>query len=75
MNALGSRVDPLPVAVHSPGHIAETDERAREELYPHFAAMHQRIGRERGWPTLTRAGFEQMAGPQPACSRANALTP
>lgn len=53
----------LPVGVHSPGHVADTDEQAREELFPHYAAMHGRIGKERGWPLLTRAAFEQMAGP------------
>lgn len=39
----------LPVAVHSPGHVAETDELAREQLYPHFKANRDRIGAERGW--------------------------
>lgn len=53
----------LPIGAHSPGHVADTDEQAKEELFPHYAAMHSRIGRERGWPQLTRAGFEQMAGP------------
>src|SRR5215217_2892927 len=38
----------LPVAVHSPGHVAATDERAREELWPHYEAMMTRIGGERG---------------------------
>ncbi|MBS1582473.1 MAG: LLM class flavin-dependent oxidoreductase [Bacteroidetes bacterium] len=57
---------PLPVGMHSPGHVAESDEQAREELWPHFADMHTRIGRERGWAPLTRAAFEQMAGPDGA---------
>lgn len=39
----------LPVAVHSPGHVAQTDELAREQLYPHFKANRDRIGAERGW--------------------------
>ena len=55
--------DPLPIGVHSPGYVAETDEQAREELWPHFQGMHARIGQERGWPPLTRQAFEQMAGP------------
>ena len=41
--------DEQPIAIHSPGHVAETDEQAREELYPHFKTMRDRIGRERGW--------------------------
>ncbi|NVM94932.1 LLM class flavin-dependent oxidoreductase [Arthrobacter wenxiniae] len=55
-----------PVGVHSPGHIAETDEEAMEELWPHYAAMHNRIGRDRGWPPLTRLQFNATAGPKGA---------
>ena len=53
-----------PVGVHSPGFVAATDELAREQLWPHYAAMMGRIGRERGWPPLTRAQFAQAAGPE-----------
>jgi len=49
----------LPVGVHSPGHIADTDEQAREEMWPAFKAMHDRIGAERGWGPMSRAQFEQ----------------
>jgi probable LLM family oxidoreductase len=56
----------LPVAAHCPGHVAATDEQAREELWPHYAAMHARIGRERGWPPLTREQFDLTAGPDGA---------
>jgi probable LLM family oxidoreductase len=50
---------PLPIGVHSPGHIADTDERAREEMWPAFKAMHDRIGAERGWGPMSRAAFDQ----------------
>ena len=53
----------LPVGVHSPGHIADSDDRAREDLYPHYKAMRDRIGAERGWGPMTRAEFEREAGP------------
>lgn len=53
----------LPVAVHSPGHIAPTDREAREQLYPHFKAMRDRIGAERGWGPMRPGEFEAMAGP------------
>jgi probable LLM family oxidoreductase len=55
-----------PVGAHSPGHIAETDQQAREEMWPHYAAMHARIGRERGWPPMTRAQFDRGAEPDGA---------
>jgi len=48
----------LPIAVHAPGFVAETDEEAVETLYPHAKVMLDRIGAERGWPPLTRARFE-----------------
>ena len=51
-------VPELPVGVHSPGHIAATDELAREQLWPHWQRMRNRIGAERGWgptsPTRVR---------------------
>jgi len=49
----------LPVAAHSPGHIAATDEQARDELWPHFRASHERIGKERGWPPMGREEFDR----------------
>jgi probable LLM family oxidoreductase len=48
----------LPVGVHSPGYLAETDKQAREELWPHYRAMIDRIGRERGWGPTNRDRFE-----------------
>ena len=58
--------EPQPVGVHSPGYVAATDEQAREEIWPHYAAMMTRIGRERGWPPLTEGQFEQAAAPDGA---------
>jgi probable LLM family oxidoreductase len=49
----------LPVSIHSPGHIADSDEQAIEELWPHYEAMFGRIGRERGWGPTTKAHYLQ----------------
>jgi alkanesulfonate monooxygenase SsuD/methylene tetrahydromethanopterin reductase-like flavin-dependent oxidoreductase (luciferase family) len=49
----------LPVGVHSPGHIAETDEQAAEELWPDYKLMRDRIGAERGWGPMSRGEYEQ----------------
>jgi probable LLM family oxidoreductase len=54
------------VAVHSPGHIADTDEQAKEDVWPHYLSMMNRIGRERGWPPRGRGDFEREAGPDGA---------
>jgi probable LLM family oxidoreductase len=53
--------DLLPVGAHSPGHVAATDEQAREELWPHFKANRDRIGAERGWGPMTRDEFDREA--------------
>ncbi len=52
---------PLPVGIHSPGFVADTDQEALDLLYPHFKANRDRIGRERGWPPLTRGEYEREA--------------
>jgi probable LLM family oxidoreductase len=55
--------DELPIAVHSPGHIADTDDEAKEQAWPHYRAMHDRIGAERGWGPTNRVQFEAQVGP------------
>lgn len=55
-----------PIGMHSPGHIAETDEQALEQLWPHYSAMQARIGRERGWAPMTYDRFVEEAGPSGA---------
>ena len=58
--------EPQPIGVHSPGHVASTDEEAKEQVWPHYLAMMNRIGRERGWPPRGRDDFEREAGPDGA---------
>jgi probable LLM family oxidoreductase len=43
-----------PIGVHSPGYVADTDQQAREELWPDYKVMRDRIGKERGWPPMGR---------------------
>lgn len=50
--------EPPPLGVHSPGLVAETDSEAAERYWSGYRAMHDRIGRERGWPPLTRGAYE-----------------
>ena len=55
MQEFGNEV--LPISIHSPGHISDSDEQAIEELWPHYEVMFGRIGRERGWGPTTKAHF------------------
>ncbi len=47
----------LPISIHSPGHIAATDEQAADELWPHYEIFANRLGQERGWPPMSKARF------------------
>ena len=51
----------LPIGIHSPGYVADTDAQAREELYPDYKRMRDRIGGERGWPPMGQDEFEREA--------------
>ncbi len=52
-------IDPPPaLSINSHGYVAETSQRAADEAWPPFAAMMNRIGRERGWQPITRPDFE-----------------
>lgn len=53
--------EPLPIGVHSHGHVAESDEEAREEMWPPWREMRDRIGAERGWGPTSRADFDREA--------------
>ena len=47
----------LPVSIHSPGHVAETDQEALDQLWPHYETGFGRIGKERGWGLMTKDHF------------------
>jgi alkanesulfonate monooxygenase SsuD/methylene tetrahydromethanopterin reductase-like flavin-dependent oxidoreductase (luciferase family) len=55
-----------PVGVHCPGHIAATDEQAREEFWPFYSDLIARVAEERGFRVPTRQTFDQEVGPHGA---------
>jgi probable LLM family oxidoreductase len=57
---------PLPVGVHSPGHIAPTDEQAREEFWPYYLEVIRRVSKTRGFAIPTQESFAYETGPQGA---------
>ena len=54
----GFAQEDLKVGLHSLGYVAQTHEEAVENYYPGYAETFTRIGRERGWPPVTRGHFE-----------------
>ncbi|TCJ79434.1 UNVERIFIED_ORG: putative LLM family oxidoreductase [Dietzia maris] len=55
----GTAAPRLPIAVHSPGFVAETDARAAELSARHWLVNRNQIGRERGWGDATEADFHR----------------
>jgi probable LLM family oxidoreductase len=59
----GYAPEQLKVGLHSLGYVANTTEQAIEEFYPGYAASMTNIGKERGWPPMTRGRFEAQMEP------------
>ena len=57
---------PLPVGVHSPGHVAVTDEKAREEFWPRYREVIRSVAETRGFAVPTKESFQYEVGPHGA---------
>ncbi len=62
----GHSPEQLRVGVHCLGHIAETNEQASDDFFPGYARAFTEIGKERGWPPVTRLQFEALRAPRGA---------
>ena len=63
---VGHSPDQLKVGIHSLGYVAKTTKEAIDDFYPGYARTFTEIGKERGWPAMTRADFDAQRGPQGA---------
>jgi probable LLM family oxidoreductase len=57
LNQLGKQAQ--AIGVHSHGYVSNSDGQARDELWPDYKVMRDRIGAERGWPPMQRAEFDR----------------
>ena len=62
----GHPPDRLKVGVHSLGYVAATTQEATDDFYPGYARAFTDIGKERGWPPMTRGAFDAQRGPHGA---------
>jgi probable LLM family oxidoreductase len=62
----GFSADRLKVGVHALGYVAATTEEAADDFFPGYARAFTDVGKERGWPPVTRAGFDAQRGPHGA---------
>jgi probable LLM family oxidoreductase len=56
--------DKMKVGINSHAYVAETSQQASDEFYTSYAEVMTRIGRERGWPPVTRQHYEEMRTPE-----------
>ena len=64
----------LKVGLHMLGYVAETTAAAADDFFPGYARSFTKIGRERGWPPITRAHFDALRGPTGALLIGDAQT-
>jgi probable LLM family oxidoreductase len=62
----GHSPDRLKVGVHSLGYVAESTQEAADDFFPGYARAFTDVGKERGWPPVTRADFDAQRGPRGA---------
>src|ERR1700761_6021709 len=60
----GFAPEQLKVGLHSPGYVSETNEQAVADYYPGYAELWTKLGRERGWPPVTRPQFDSLIAPR-----------
>jgi probable LLM family oxidoreductase len=58
--AAGYKPEELKVGLHSPGFVGSTTEKAISEYYPGYAELWTKLGRERGWPPVTKDKFDML---------------
>ena len=63
-NRAGFSPEQLKVGLHSPGYVAETNEQAIADYYPGYAELWTKLGKERGWPPVTRPQFNALVAPK-----------
>mgnify|MGYP002628426151 CR=1 FL=1 len=56
----GHSPETLKVGIHSLGYVGRTSEVAIETYYPGYAKMFTEIGKERGWPPVTKDRFDDQ---------------
>jgi alkanesulfonate monooxygenase SsuD/methylene tetrahydromethanopterin reductase-like flavin-dependent oxidoreductase (luciferase family) len=68
----GYSLDQLKVGVHALGYVAATTRGAADDFFPGYAHAFNTVGKERGWPPVTRAQFEAQLEPDGALLVGNA---
>src|SRR5690606_36320376 len=63
---MGKDMSLLQLGINNHVYIGEDSQKAGDEFYPYYAAMMNRVGKDRGWPPLSRQQFEYSRSPKGA---------
>lgn len=63
---LGRDLNSIQYGVNNHMFVGEDSQVAADQFFPHYAAMMNRIGRDRGWSPLTREQYDHMRSPKSA---------
>ncbi len=63
---LGRDLNSIQYGVNNHMFVGEDSQIAADQFFPHYAAMMNRIGRDRGWSPLTREQYDHMRSPKSA---------
>jgi probable LLM family oxidoreductase len=56
----------LALSINTHAFVADTSQQAADRFYPSYANVMSKIGRERGWPPMSRAQYEVLRSPRGA---------
>ena len=62
----GRNENELQFGINNHLYIGEDSQKAGDDFYPYYAAMMNRVGRDRGWPPLSRQQFDTSRSPKGA---------
>lgn len=62
----GKDISQLQFGVNNHVYIGEDSQKAGDDFYPYYAKMMNRVGRDRGWPPLSRQQFDYSRSPKGA---------
>jgi probable LLM family oxidoreductase len=62
----GKEMNTLQMGINNHVYVGEDSQKAGDEFYPYYATMMNRVGRDRGWPPLSRQQFDHSRLPKGA---------
>ena len=62
----GQDISELQFGINNHVYVGEDSQKAGDEFFPYYATMMNRVGRDRGWPPLSRQQFDYSRSPKGA---------